>query len=64
MLYQLAKRMWKLLPRLLDVITSFQGGLLGELLLLIIIAKFLPPIIDVVFKLWDWTLSIMRRFDK
>ena len=64
MLYQLAVRVWRLGPRLLDLLYSLQGGVVGELVFLWLICKFLPPIIDIIFNVCEKIGSMLRLFEK
>ena len=64
MTLQLARRLIDFLPKILEFLSTFQGGLLGELLVLFLVARFLPPLIDVIFKIFDWVGGLMKHFEK
>ena len=64
MLYQLAVRVWRLAPRLVDLLYSLQGGVVGELVFLWLICKFFPPIIDLIFGAVEKIGSMLRWFEK
>lgn len=64
MLWQLIQRLWQLLPRALEFVSTFQGGLFGEVIILIVVYKIADPLIDGIYKLIECFAKTMQKFEK
>lgn len=63
MLYILAERLLSLAPRLLDLLTTFSGGIVGELIVIILITIVIPPLCDAVYTLYSWGKALLVIFE-
>lgn len=63
MLYTLAERLLSLAPRLLDLLTTFSGGVVGELIVIILITIVIPPLCDAGYVLCSWVKALLVIFE-
>ena len=64
MLYNLLESLIGYLPDVLDFLSNFQGGLLGECLILLFFALIIDPFSDFVIKIYVFFSKCMKFFEK
>ena len=64
MLYNLLESLIGYVPDILDFLSNFQGGLLGECLILAFFAIIIDPLSDLIVKICSAFTKCMKFFEK
>ncbi len=60
---QTVRRLWGYIPKIFGWLCSFEGGLLSELILILIIFKIVPVIVEVIIKICNAIIWLVKKFE-